>query len=262
MHPDGLRLDDTGLEIEKLVEQVRVIFQRRYSKQEAELLAAKYARRSKAFTAEQIQTQFRKVLGVDAFATSTVVDELVKVATKENVALITSIPSTYFEEIEKVAYDAVRTGISTEDLADQLFARYEITENRARFIAIDQANKMAGALTKATQENLGITGYVWRTTGDARVRDTHADLEGQTFDWSDPPVIDLKGRRGHPGYDFRCRCQAEPNFLTLVGEGGVPSGLGRVGLLYLLDTSCVCARLPLMNTASEQRPNATHMKWS
>lgn len=216
---DEARADDIGLDIEQLIEQVRIIFQRRYSDQEAAALAAKYASRARSWSQEQIQAQFRRVLGVDAFGANPVLEDLLKVMTKENVSLITSIPEQYFSDIEKIAYDAVRTGAATQDLADQIQARYGVTANRAQFIAIDQANKMAGAFTEITQRSLGVTGYIWRTTGDARVRDTHADLEGTHQSWDDPPVVSPDGRRGHPGFDYRCRCQAEPDFSTLAGDG-------------------------------------------
>lgn len=46
--------------------------------------------------------------------------------------------------------------------------------------------------------------YIWHTCKDSRVRDKHADREGQVFLWSDPPS------GGHPGFDYRCRCWSEP----------------------------------------------------
>jgi SPP1 gp7 family putative phage head morphogenesis protein len=216
---DGARTDDTGLDVEQLIEQVRIIYQRRYSEAEAASLAAKFASRAKSWSKEQVQSAFRKVLGVDAFGADPVLEEVLRLSIKENVALIKSIPSTYFDEIEKLSYDAIRTGAATDDLADQIEARYGVTQSRAQFIAIDQANKMAGAFTEIQHRSLGISGYIWRTTGDARVRDTHADLDGTRQSWDDPPVISPDGRRGHPGFDYRCRCQAEPDFLTLAGEG-------------------------------------------
>lgn len=42
--------------------------------------------------------------------------------------------------------------------------------------------------------------YLWRTTGDANVRDAHQDYEGTVRAWSDAP---------DPGEDYNCRCWAE-----------------------------------------------------
>ncbi len=45
--------------------------------------------------------------------------------------------------------------------------------------------------------------YIWHTIGDGKVRSEHADRDGETFDWDDPP------EGGHPGEAPNCRCWAE-----------------------------------------------------
>ena len=43
--------------------------------------------------------------------------------------------------------------------------------------------------------------YIWRTVGDNKVRDSHAELSGTIRDLADSP---------DPGEEFNCRCWAEP----------------------------------------------------
>ena len=43
--------------------------------------------------------------------------------------------------------------------------------------------------------------YIWRTVGDDRVREEHAEREGKTHSIHDELM---------PGEDFNCRCWAEP----------------------------------------------------
>jgi hypothetical protein len=43
--------------------------------------------------------------------------------------------------------------------------------------------------------------YIWRTVGDNKVRDSHAEMNGTVHDLSDSP---------DPGQEFNCRCWAEP----------------------------------------------------
>ncbi|MBX9726836.1 MAG: minor capsid protein [Rickettsiales bacterium] len=52
--------------------------------------------------------------------------------------------------------------------------------------------------------------YIWQTQMDDRVRPSHADNEGQIFEWDNPPPT------GHPGSAPRCRCSAgsAPAFLN------------------------------------------------
>ena len=55
----------------------------------------------------------------------------------------------------------------------------------------------------------GVEEYIWSTSGDSRVRESHKKLNGKRFRWDDPPVVDEKtGRRCHPGEDYECRCVA------------------------------------------------------
>ncbi len=68
-------------------------------------------------------------------------------------------------------------------------ARY-ITEVNQRITAIERKNDAQS--------------YIWRTSGDERVRPTHAENNSKVFSRSQPPPT------GHPGEDFNCRCWAEP----------------------------------------------------
>lgn len=45
--------------------------------------------------------------------------------------------------------------------------------------------------------------YIWRTAGDGKVRSAHADRDGKTYSWDNPP------EGGHPGEAPNCRCTAE-----------------------------------------------------
>lgn len=66
-----------------------------------------------------------------------------------------------------------------------------------------------GYLNQAQQAAMGIEFYVWNTQHDARVREGHAERDGEIFRWDDPP------EGGHPSQDFSCRCYARA-----LGGGG------------------------------------------
>lgn len=86
--------------------------------------------------------------------------------------------------------------------------RVGVSQYRARLIARDQTSKLFSQLSRARQEDVGITGYIWRTVGDGAVRDTHAALDGTPQKWGSPPSV------GHPGDDIQCRCIADPDMST------------------------------------------------
>ncbi len=209
---DRHRADDDVGDVQKTLGDIKVAFQRRYSKAEAEELARRHAMRGRNFTAEQIETQFRKVIGIDVVAESPAIEPLVSAAVAENVSLITSVSEKYFADIEASVMQSFRTGANTQDLIDLLQERYEVSESRATLIAVDQTNKLNGQLQQANQEALGVTRYIWRTSQDDRVRDTHQLLDGQSFDWDAPPEV------GHPGQDYRCRCQPEADIESMLSE--------------------------------------------
>lgn len=69
---------------------------------------------------------------------------------------------------------------------------------------------MAGA-----SEEIGIHWYVWRTSQDARVRPSHANLDGVLCNWGDPPAPEelIGGEsdgRYNAGEGVGCRCLPEP----------------------------------------------------
>lgn len=66
--------------------------------------------------------------------------------------------------------------------------------------------------------------YIWRTSGDNKVRPEHVANNGKIFAWDNPPET------GHPGEAYGCRCRAEPyvqgeseyakqSLITIVDEG-------------------------------------------
>jgi SPP1 gp7 family putative phage head morphogenesis protein len=113
--------------------------------------------------------------------------------------------------IGEVLAQPLDRGLRVEEIRAQLIERFGIEERRAQLIARDQTLKLAGQLQEERQTQAGIRRYVWTTSDDERVRPDHAELDGTIQSWDDPPVIDRRtGRRGHPGDDFQCRCNADP----------------------------------------------------
>ena len=129
---------------------------------------------------------------------------------RENVELIGSIAETQLDQVQDVVRTATRTGRRVEQLAKDVEGRFGVSESRARLIARDQVAKANAQMTQVRQTAAGITRYIWNTSGDERVRETHAELNGQTFEWTDPPVTNANGDRNHPGEDYQCRCVALP----------------------------------------------------
>jgi len=72
--------------------------------------------------------------------------------------------------------------------------------------------KASTALTQARSEELELPAYVWMTSHDSRVRDSHRNMDGVIVLWRDPPSPEaLIGERStlghyHVGDCPNCRC--------------------------------------------------------
>lgn len=121
-----------------------------------------------------------------------------------NVDLVRNMQQKYLNQV-KAAVEQAQINGSKVSLASDLEKIKGMTVNRAKLIARDQAAKFNADLSEARQTNLGIEEYIWTTSGDERVRETHAANDGKTFRWDSPPEA-----TGHPGHDVQCRCIARP----------------------------------------------------
>lgn len=153
----------------------------------------------------------RGTLGVEVFQREPWLKPELDGWATENASLITTLREDTIADVERWTVRALRAGERHEDVAKRVRERFGVAKSRAEFIARDQVSKLNGKLTERRQEALGVEEYIWRTTGDDRVRPSHAEKDGKKFRWDDPPAD-----TGHPGEDYQCRCVAEPVLGPLV----------------------------------------------
>lgn len=122
----------------------------------------------------------------------------------ENVRLIRSIDEQYLDEVAAIIELAQREGFTAREAGKLLRARTGVARSRAKLIARDQIATVNGQITRQRQTEAGVREFIWRTSQDERVRESHAALEGQRFRWDAPPP------EGIPGQPINCRCTAEP----------------------------------------------------
>lgn len=170
----------------------------------------------------QFNRQIKAAMGVDVVRAEPWLQPAVEQFVTENVALIKSIGQEFFPDLEKRLTQGISDGLRQEELADMIQDRYGVAESRAALIARDQTGKFFANLNEQRQAGLGITKYTWRTAGDNRVREEHAEREGEVYSWDDPPNDDYFGPV-NPGEAINCRCTAEPVldeiFADLTGDG-------------------------------------------
>ena len=173
---------------------------------QAENIAQGFINRGNIQNQAEVSTNLKNQTGVDLAAylrSSPNITEKVNAMTTANVQLIKSIRSQYLDKVQNAVTQALVSGSLNKDLTAQIKALGQTTEKRAMFIARDQSSKLNAALTQARHEDVGVTKYMWSTSGDERVRDSHAEKDGQIFEYANPPAD-----TGHPGHDVNCRCVA------------------------------------------------------
>ena len=183
---------------------------------QAENIANGFVSRGDAQNHTEVSTNLKNQTGIDLSAylrNSPNIAEKVNALTAGNIQLIKSIRSQYLDKVQNAVMQAMVKGTLNKDLATQIKDFGKTTEKRAMFIARDQSSKLNAALTQARHEDVGIKKYMWSTSLDERVRDSHADKEGLVFEYANPPAD-----TGHPGHDFNCRCVAIPVLDDLVSQ--------------------------------------------
>lgn len=162
-----------------------------------------------------ISMSFKSCLAVDVFLHNSA---LLDMATSEWYALqsqlINSIVSTYTDKLGTIISNAVQRGSLYKDVYADVKHLYDITDNRAKFIARNEIGNLNAITTKIRQQEAGIKFYEWSTSLDERVRESHREKEGKLYYWKRNTPGEVNGRRInpapalHPGMDYNCRCVA------------------------------------------------------
>lgn len=211
-YPAAIHVDamDPGKRVNKMLDRISESFYREWDPSRLTALARKYGVATSTYQRSQLAGQIKAKLGIDPVIAEPGLAQRIKDFTAENVALIKSIPQQFFDQVEQRVVNGVRTGERHEQVAEEIEERFGVSESRAKLIARDQTLKFYGELNSARQQAMGVESYIWRSSNDERVRDRHAELDGTTQRWDDPPVINPDGEVGHPGDDYQCRCSADP----------------------------------------------------
>jgi SPP1 gp7 family putative phage head morphogenesis protein len=158
-------------------------------------------------TVKHSRAEFKR-LGINLRKAEPKLDAQIERWRERNVAKITSLMSRELGLMRSILAEA--EGRHVRALTREIEHRVDVTRSKAELFARDQTLKLHGQITQARHFAAGITEYIWTTSGDERVRETHADLDGERFSYDDPPVTNDAGDRNHPGGDYQCRCTAYP----------------------------------------------------
>jgi SPP1 gp7 family putative phage head morphogenesis protein len=135
--------------------------------------------------------------------------QLMRALMDEQVTLIKSIPLEAAARVHEWTLRGQQDGTRAAEVAAEIRRTNEVTAARAMLIARTETARTASKLTEARSIHIGATQYIWRTSGDSDVRDSHREMNGQVCDWANPPTLS-DGTTTHAGQIWNCRCYPEP----------------------------------------------------
>lgn len=115
--------------------------------------------------------------------------------------------------LRKTVQKSAMGGNRYETLVKQIQNRYDVSQNKAKFLARQETSILMSEFKKVRYQDAGSEEYIWGCVAGSKnhpVRPMHKRLEGKRFRWNTPPVVNMKGDRKNPGCDYGCRCFAKP----------------------------------------------------
>jgi SPP1 gp7 family putative phage head morphogenesis protein len=164
----------------------------------------KMASRLVEYSRSQWQAQLKGSLGITLGADPNLAPLVERFRARQG-DLIVSLAKDKVARVKSVLREQ-GSDATVDDLADRIQEETGATESRARLIARTETTTFNSQLSIARHTAAGIKEFTWSTSNDERVRESHADLDGKVFAYSDPPLVD--GERTLPGQTYNCRCSA------------------------------------------------------
>jgi SPP1 gp7 family putative phage head morphogenesis protein len=97
----------------------------------------------------------------------------------EQVTLIKSIPLDAAQRVHEWTLAGIEDGTRAKEVAAQILRTNEVSANRAMLIARTETARTSSKLTESRARHVGSEGYIWRTSRDSDVRDSHREMEGK-----------------------------------------------------------------------------------
>ncbi len=202
----GIKRDAYSDRLEDLNKAMRIEMTQTLSDKKLKEIASKRGLAVNQKNVEALRRQVKSVASVDIFTGQ---DKWLKPVMKsfvaENVGLIQNVGVQTLKRVQTTVSMGVQRGWTLKQITKELQKTAKFSQARAKLIARDQVATLNSQLTKVRHKEVGINKYIWSTSLDERVRDSHLEKEGEVFSWNSPPAD-----TGHPGEDINCRCVAIP----------------------------------------------------
>ena len=157
-----------------------------------------------------MSTDIDKSIGIKVVLTEEQQEIIAKEWTDNLDLYIQNFMAENITELRQEVLDNTIRGSRAENLVDIIGGRFNVTKSKAKFLARQETSLLMSKMRETRYKDAGLNKYKWLTSGNEKVRDSHKRLNNNEYFWSDPPIVDDKGKRAHPGEDFNCVCIAVP----------------------------------------------------
>ena len=158
---------------------------------------------------------------------------------QDNAGYISSVPLDAARVLVDEVARAQQSGARASTISKMLKTRFpQLLKSRVHLISRTETAKASTALTQARCEELSLDWYVWKTSEDQRVRESHRKMDGVLCSWVDPPdpeaLVGVKSTLGHyaAGSCPNCRCLIMP--LLSIDDIGWPKKVYSNGAIHTL----------------------------
>lgn len=178
----------------------------------------KTAEEAKSFGDKEFEKMLQKGIHVNVPSSAEWWNDMRNSWAQDNYSLITSNAKKYVSQINTLTEQAIVNGMSPSKLKEEIKKATEgLSDKHCKLLARDQMGKLNGQITEAQMQEIGLEMYVWSTSADDRVRDSHAVMEGLLCRYDDASVCSYDNGKTwvsrpsgavdlHPGQDIQCRC--------------------------------------------------------
>lgn len=135
---------------------------------------------------------------------------------ERNARIIKSLPLSTAQQVTQYIQEETLKGKRHEQIAREIMEKFPyMSTSRAALIARTEASKAHTALIQARADEVGIAWYEWRTSKDARVRNSHSHMDEVLCRFDSPPSPEaLVNERNvgvyNAGEIYNCRCFPRP----------------------------------------------------
>ncbi len=196
-----------AIELTKVIKKLRKYFDTHFQEL-GEKVSKKFAARAKNGADVSLKSILKEEGFTVDFRMTRQLNDILQATVAENVNLIKSIHTMYFDQVQTVIMQAVKNGRDMEYIRKELTERFGVSERKAKIIARDQTNKAMQTISRARALETGITQARWvHIPGAKTSRETHKHFDGKPFDLNKGMYDKDVNKWVMPGELINCNCR-------------------------------------------------------